>query len=182
MTHLKIFPLCFCWFATPHGSCHAGNPRGTWPFTAPEAAWPCGQPWDLAKADVTWRHLQVEAPGVFWGFFLCIKKCDVFKTMSVYLLIFTHKKQTHLFQKTDRRLRVLHGDAEMILEKHRSCCRCFLGTKIILPELWETNAFRSSPWRACWLRCFVALTSGGPLSLWRRTWFSGAGIPRKLGL
>eukprot|EP00931_Biecheleriopsis_adriatica_P077360 TRINITY_DN50944_c0_g1_i1.p1 TRINITY_DN50944_c0_g1~~TRINITY_DN50944_c0_g1_i1.p1 ORF type:complete len:405 (-),score=84.91 TRINITY_DN50944_c0_g1_i1:40-1185(-) len=29
-----------------------GTPRGTWPFTAPEAAWPCGQPWDLAKADV----------------------------------------------------------------------------------------------------------------------------------
>ena len=35
----------------------AGDPRGTWPFTAPEAAWPCGRPWDLAKADVSWQDL-----------------------------------------------------------------------------------------------------------------------------
>ena len=48
----------------------------------------------------------------------------------------------------------------------------FLCTQILLPELWETDAFRSSLWRACWLRCFAALTSGGPLSFWRRTWFS----------
>ena len=50
----------FLWFSKvslcKHGLLNvAGNPRGTWPFTAPEAAWPCGRPWDLAKADVLWR-------------------------------------------------------------------------------------------------------------------------------
>lgn len=65
MTHLKFPPRVFLGSLSTMVMWVAGNPRGTWPFTAPEAAWPCGQPWDLAKADVTWRHLQVEAPGVF---------------------------------------------------------------------------------------------------------------------
>ena len=56
------------------------------------------------------------------------KSCDVFKTMSVFFEFTTKSKE--ICWETDRRLRVLHGDAEMIdiLEKHRSCCRCFLCT------------------------------------------------------
>lgn len=98
---LEISP-CVLLVRYIHGMWVAGNPRGTWPFTAPEAAWPCGQPWDLAKADVTWRHLHVEA-------LVCLRILFMHKNVTFFHVSnfwIHHEKQTNLLgngQKTSQK-------------------------------------------------------------------------------
>lgn len=108
------------------------------------------------------------------------KKCDVFKTMSVYLLIFTHEKQTNLLE-TDRRLRKKHGD-DRYNGKRPVMLQVFSVHKNYLTGAVGNRCVQVFSLAGVLIEMLCGADKWGPLESLKKDMIQCFQIPRKLGV